>query len=114
MLNQLNTVLSRSDIVGYAAAVNHKRISDVIEPYITVKQSLLNEYGEREVDENGEPTNRILVKFDSPDFDKFKKELERIGSIENEIDIFKINSEDVINKLTGNDILNIIWMFEDL
>ena len=114
MLKSLKSVLNRADIIGYAAAVNSKRLQNIVDPYTITRNALVKQYGEPELDENGKKTGNIFVKFDNPDFDQFKMELERISSIEHEVDIFKINSEEVINKLTGNDILNIMWMFEDL
>ena len=114
MYENLKSVLNRADIIGYAAALNSKRLENIVDPYFITRNALISQYGEPELDENGKKTGRSLVRFDNPNFDQFKMELERISSIEHEVDIFKINSEDVINKLTGNEILNIIWMFEDL
>ena len=108
----LKPLLDRADLIGYAAALNTRKFEDLRYAYEQAQQNLFNAYGQQEMDENGKPTNRLIVPFDSPNIDIFKQEMNKIGHLTHEVDIFTIPASEVIGKLTGNDILNIDWMLE--
>ncbi len=110
---QLDPFLNRADIIGYAAARNTRLLRDAASAYSTTRDALITKYGTLERDENDKPTGRYVIPFDDPHFAEFKNEIDRIGNLEVDVDIFKISSEDVMGQLTGKEILSIDWMIEN-
>ncbi|MBO7452714.1 MAG: hypothetical protein J6U54_20485 [Clostridiales bacterium] len=110
---KLNPFLNRADIIGYAAARNTRILRDAVGAYITTRDALIVKYGQLEKDDNDRQTGRYIIPYDDPNFSTFKNELDRIGNIEHDVDIFKISYSDVMDKLTGNEILEIDWMLDD-
>jgi len=115
MLNvqKMEDFLSRTDIIGYACAVNTAKFKTVLEPFMQLRDNLVAQYGTDEKDENGKLTGRSVIPMDTPEFNKFKEEIDKLGNIEHDVDIYTIPSEIVIDKLSGEDILSIIWMLEN-
>lgn len=112
-LTLLKPFLNRADIIGYAAARNARIFQNAIAPYETTRNALMLKYGTLERDDNDKPTGRYILPYDDPNFSTFKNEIDRVGNIEHDLDIFKISYSDVVDKLTGNEILDIDWMLED-
>ncbi len=113
LVKELSTFLQRSDIIGYAVAKNIRTLLNASEAYSTTKDVLVQQYGEPVLDENGEETGKYRITAENPNFDKLVTDLNKIGNIEQEVDIFMISSEEVIGKLSGTEILKIDFMLED-
>lgn len=111
--NTLIPFLDRTDIIGYYAARNFRNLNNHISEYLEIKERLVRKYGKPCKDEQGNDTGRIEVAYDSPVFSKFIDELMPIGNIEQEIDVFKLPFAEAIDKLSGNELLSIDWMFEE-
>lgn len=110
---QLNPFLDRADLIGYAAARNVRNLRNAGAAYISTRDALISKYGTIERDENDKPTGRYIIPFNDPNFSTFKSEIDRIGNIEQDVDIFTISYSEVMDKLTGNEILAIDWMLTD-
>lgn len=112
-IDVLYKFLDRKDIIGYAAARNYRRLSDACLDYYKIKMNLLNKYGSPIKDENGNDTKMLSIDSKNPNFEQVKTELETSGNISHEVVIFTITYDDVINELTGNEILQLDWMIEE-
>lgn len=114
MLEAAQNYIDRKDIIGYAAARNVRRLKDdVLVEFNEKKNALLSEYGSPYVDSNGNPTGGVYINPDSPNYSKFMEEYSKFSEIEHDFDIFKIKFDNAINNLTGSELLEIDWMFED-
>lgn len=112
-IESLKPFLDRSDMIGYAAARNTRKLTDASVEYVEKQQSIMLKYGSEEFDDDGKATGRMVIGFNDPNFKKFKAELETYSILKHEITIFKIPYSEVIGKLTGSEILEIDWMLED-
>lgn len=113
MRHTLEPLLSHSDKIGYVAARNVRSLSTSLIEYDTFKRKLLDKYGERDKDENGDDVGTISIKVDSPNFKAFCDELAPFNQMEHEVEIMTCKYDEVIGFLTGEEILAIDWMLED-
>lgn len=113
MVKALEKHLDRKDVIGYAAARNTRALTEELIEYENMREDLVTEYGEEELDEAGNPTGKITLKFDSPDFPKVASKMDEFALIEHDPKIFKIKYTDVIGELSGTEIMEIDWMLED-
>lgn len=113
MIDALSKHLERTDKIGYAAARNTRILSNASVEYYQRRESLINKYGEVELDESGKPTGRKVLNFTSPNFGDFAAELEEYALIEHDVELFRIPFSEAEGKLSGGDLLRIDWMFED-
>lgn len=108
MMTILTKLLPRRDKIGYVAARNYRAIQTVLTEYFVFKSDLIKKYGEKNEDDN-----TITVMPNTEKFNSFMKEFEPIANIEQEVSIMEIPFDDVIDILTGEEILNIDWMLSD-
>lgn len=111
MLNQLKPLLSRRDKIGYVAARNYRILSNSLTEYETIRRSLIEKYGEEDVDEHGAPI--VALKIGTPSFKQFCEEMEPFNEMEHEVELMTAKYQDAIGCLTGEEILGIDWMLED-
>ncbi len=112
MLNGLKAVLKHNGKVGYAAARNTRLIQDALTEYTEEERKLILKYGKKEKDENGNETGGARLSIESPEFNKFLEELEPYLEIEHEVNIMQVEAAD-LEKLTGEEILEIDWMIKE-
>jgi len=105
--------LSRSDLLGFAAARNSRLFSTELSEYLEKKDELIKKYGQAEIDSSGNPTGRYSIKIDSVEYETLYKELEPWGNADINIDYFKLKYSDIAGLISGNEILEIDWMLED-
>lgn len=110
LLDVLAPLLDKVDIVGYAAARNAKLIRQLCLEFLTLRDKLIAELGEPEIDESGNETGFFIIKEDSPNFKEFINKLDDIASIEHEFTPFKIPIEKAIGVLSGSQMLALDWM----
>ena len=113
MLESLRKHLDRVDIIGYAAARNTRILGDEINEYRHMRNRLIEKYGEPVLDDNGEQTGYMQVLPNSESFGEFANELEKIGSIESNPSLLRIPFREAIGVLSGTELLEIDWMFEE-
>ena len=113
MIKSLSNMLDRSDIVGYAAARNYRKISDCLTEFNDKKEELLEKYGVKETDSEGNLTGNMSINPTNPNYDIFMDSYNLYANIEHDVEIFKIKYDKVIGVLTGSEILEIDWMLED-
>ena len=107
MLESLERFLGRRDIIGYAAARNTRILTDASLEFIRRKDELIREYGTD--DGNG----CICINAESDNFPAFEREIAEYAVIEHEVELFKLPFDNAIDKLTGSELLEIDWMFEE-
>ena len=112
MVSDLRLLLSRSGLVGYAAAKNTRILRDEIAEYVQAKDAAITELGEPVLDEDGRETGQITLAFDSPNFAEYKRRMEGIDTAESEPRIFRVKAKDVMGQLTGQEMLDLEWMLE--
>lgn len=113
MLAQVEKQLHRKDVIGYAAARNARILRDELSEYSKVRDELVMKYGEADLDEQGVPTGSVSLSLKSEKFPLFVEEIERFARIEHEPNLFKLKFEEAIGQLSGSELLEIEWMFED-
>lgn len=114
MLSQLEPLLEMKGKVGYAAARNTRLLRENNQEYQRLKHDLISQYGEPEHDEHGEETGQISITSTSPNFGKFASELTPLADMEHEVDIFTVPMNEAVDILTGQQLLNLWWMFEEV
>lgn len=113
MIEQLKPFLEYRNKIGYVAARNTRLLMSETTEYFAIKDDLIRRYGEPDMDKDGNPTMTISVKIGSEGYKKFEKEILQYTDIEHEIPIMKLKYSDVIDVLSGEEILSIDWMLED-
>ena len=113
MLKDLEPILKYRGKVGYVAARNTRVLRDTLIEYFRFRDDLVRKYGVVELDGEGQETGRISIVPTSPNFADFTEELNKIGEIEHEIDLMMLKYNDVIDVLSGEEMLNLEWMLED-
>lgn len=111
MLQQLAPFLVRRDQIGYAAARNYRRLADSLTEYEEFRHDLIEKYGEQTTDDTGLPI--FQIKIDSPEFKCFSRELAPLNEVEHAIELMTVKYENVVDILSGEEILAIDWMLED-
>lgn len=106
-LNSLKLLLDRRDKIGYYAARNYRIMSDSLTEYYEIKNNLIMKYGEPD-EKSGTSIN-----VNSESFNTFINELSPFCEIEHEVDIMTAKYDEVIDILSGEEILAIDWMLED-
>lgn len=113
MLRALGPLLERRDVIGYAAARNARLLRDELTEYHKVLDELVEKYGERELDEDGNETGRMRMSPASERFRDFADELRRYAEISHDFEPFRIKYTEAIGQLSGQEMLAVDWMFED-
>lgn len=113
MAESLQPILPRRDIAGYAAARNMRALLVELADYLDYKEGLINEYGEDEL-EDGKPTGRKYVSEQSPLFEEFKSRLDEVGRIEAEPTLLHLKYPEIVEKLSGEEILALDWMLDEV
>lgn len=107
ILYTLEPLLERKGLIGMVAAQNTRVIREAIQEFVTVKNQLIEKYGEKADD------GSISIQPSSERFDDFVKELEPYANISHEVEVTKVPMREVMNDLTGSEMLALDWMFEE-
>lgn len=110
MIQSLNELLDRKDLIGYAAARNTRILNNECMEFMQRREELIQEYGETVKDENGNDTAQMFVDTKSERFNEFLNKLDEYGNIKHNVTLFKIPESEVIGELSGREILEIEWM----
>ncbi len=113
MLRGLAPVLSQRNRIGYAAARNCRVLSDSLTEYNRFKNELIEKYGEPDKAEDGTELPTISIKIGSKAFKLFRDEMAPYDNMEHEVELMTVKYEDVIDVLSGAEIVGIDWMLED-
>lgn len=112
-LGQLEPMLDRADLIGYAAARNTRVLSQACGEYLRMQDKLVCELGVPETDEEGRETGVSRLDFDSPNFAEFRRRMDEIAPVESDVEVFRIPVGESIGKLSGKQLLDLGWMFEE-
>lgn len=109
----LNPLLDRADMIGYVAARNVKAVKDALQPYMQTKDALVMKFGREVQDDHGNPTGVTMVAESDECYQEFLEEIIPIASDIQDVEIRKLKYEDVAGKLSGNEILALDFMLEE-
>lgn len=109
----LEKYLDRKDKIGYACARNYRKINDASLEFLKIRESAFKEYGEQEIGEDGKPTGAVFVDVKSENFSKFKEAVDAYVDIEHDVDVMMLKYDEAIGNLTGKELLELDFMFED-
>ena len=111
MLNSLEPLLDRTDIIGYAAARNYRKLQDGCQEYLSRKRQIINEYGEKEYDEDG---NVIGIRIsDEQMLAKANEDISVIVNLCHDVEIYQIPIGEAVGKLSGRELLLTEFMFRE-
>lgn len=113
MLRQLEPILSQRNRLGYVAARNFRILSDTLTEYNRFKMELIQKYGEPDKAEDGTELPTVSIEIGSPAFKSFCDEMAPYNNMEHEVELMTAKFEDVIDVLSGEEIIGIDWMLED-
>lgn len=113
MVDSLMKYLDRRDIIGYAAARNVRILSNELTEYMAFKSDLFRKYGEKELDDDGKPTGNMFISLESENLKDYMSQIEDIAKAKSNPEIFKIDYGQALDVLSGKEILEIDWMFEE-
>lgn len=115
MQADLSPLLGRRGLLGYAAAKNTRAIRDEIAEYIEAKNAAIQELGEPVIDDTGNPTGQVELRFDSPAFAEFQRRMAPLAEVRCEPRLLVIDAKDVMADMTGEEMLAVEWMlrFDD-
>lgn len=113
MLQSLSPALDDNGMVGYAAGRNHRKLNDGCAEWMNRKNEALAKYGTPVLDEDGNQTGTVELRPGTDNFEKFFDEMIPFAGISHEVEIFKIPVENAIGVLTGRQISDLYWMFEE-
>lgn len=112
-IDQLSVYLDRTDVIGYAAARNIRRLQDACLEFIKKRDEVLTKYGDIDYDENGNDTGKRYITNESVHYQEVMDELGCIGEIKHEVEIFTIRYDLLNGVLSGSDILELDWMLTE-
>ena len=113
MLNAATKYLDRRDVIGYAAARNVRVLSEELTEYVRKIQDLVAEHGEPVIDADGNETGQLGIKVGGPGYEAFVREMAQYDEIEGDPRIMTLDYEQAIGALSGNELLELDWMFAD-
>lgn len=113
MIAALEPLLERTDKIGYAAARNTRILRTEAQEYFERREQLIAKYGEPKLDEDGNPTGLTQIRIGSEGFAAYAEDIEEWALIEHSPQLFILKYEEAIGKLSGAQILDLDWMFED-
>lgn len=113
MLHQLEPVLEQRNRIGYLAARNYRVLSDALTEYNQFRNELIKKYGTPDKTEEGIELPTASIKVGSPEFKAFRDEMATYSNIEQEVELMTAKFDDVIDVLSGAEIVGIDWMLEE-
>lgn len=107
-LPSLKRLSERSDVIGYAAARNYRTMADAIREFYQLKDGIAKKYGKPVLDDDGNETGEYHVPIDCPAMnDIFSAMMDT-----QKLDVYSIPAADALNKIPGQDIINLDFMFD--
>lgn len=113
MLDQLEPLLERTDIIGYAAARNTRILRSEAAEYLERQSELISRLGEDELDAEGNPTGRIGIQVGTEAFEQYVNELSEWASYKGDPQLYTIPMNEAIGKISGSQLLDLEWMFSE-
>lgn len=113
MLHQLEPVLSQRNRIGYMAARNFRVLSNALTEHNRFKMELFEQYSEPDKAEDGTDLPTKSIKFGTPAYKSFCDAMAPYDNIEQEVELMVAKYEDVIDVLSGEEIVGIDWMLEE-
>lgn len=113
LMTDLEPMLNHKGMLGYAASRNYRKLRDATMEYTQVRERIFAEHGKPELDADGNPTSRMVISLTDPDAQEAIQELRRYAEIEHDVELMKLPIRDIMDDLTGKELLTIELMLED-
>ena len=111
-VNVLQRHLNHKGKLGYAAARNLRKMQESLTEYNQRKEELIKKYGEKETDDEGKETGVYRIPPNTEEIKKYLEEIREIADIKHDVEVFELNPEDVMDELTGSEILELGFMIK--
>lgn len=111
MARSLEPLLKMRDVVGYKAALNMRAIRPALEEYEAARNGLIREFGDEVKDDEGRVVD-VAVTPESEGFGEFMARLAEISAVEHEIALHMASTDEVIGRLSGEEMLAAAWMID--
>lgn len=95
---------------GYAVARNVRKLREACTEFLQIRQNLIQELGEKKLDEEGRFTGIIAIDTESDKFLEYGKRLGEVSDISHTVEIYKIPYELLPDRITAKDMLTLEWM----
>ena len=95
---------------GYAVARNVRKLREACTEFLQIRQNLIQELGEKKLDEEGRFTGTIAIDTESDKFLEYGKRLGEVSDISHTVEIYKIPYELLPDSITAKDMLTLEWM----
>lgn len=105
-LNQISNKVTGK--LGYAVAKNIRKFSEEIIEFDNIRNSYICEHGVKD------DAGNYSIPTNTKEYDDFLIYIEEYAKIENDVDIFMVDSEELYSSsLTASDILNLEFMIKE-
>lgn len=109
----LDPYLDRTDIIGFAAARAVKKLQEGCAEFLAKKQQLLEEYGEPDLDGEGNCLGTWSISPGSEGYGKVFDELSEYAVLTHYVDLPTLPVSEAKGVLSGREILSLGFLFED-
>lgn len=113
MMEALSPLLARTDEVGYAAAYNSRKLTELSQEYIKLHERKLAEYGEPVVGDDGrEVPGEYVIRPGTPEYESFVADVGCWAAAEHDFEPYRVAARDVAGTMSGADMLALAWMID--
>lgn len=117
MLAMLNSIEQYLEIAkgkfGYAIARNTRKIKQACNEFLQIQNDLIVQFGEPDVDEEGNQTGYVKIEMNTPAYDKYMNKIKDYLYIKHNVEIYQISYDVLPDDITAGEMLKIEWMLYD-
>lgn len=111
MIDACEQHLDNTGLLGYACAYNARKLMLETVEYKKIKDEAIKKYGEEVKDDDGNLIGYSISPH-SDSLEKYKEYMSKYDSIEHNVDIFVVDSKDLIGTASGKDMLALDFMID--
>lgn len=98
---------------GYAVARNVRKIKEACAEFLQIRSRLIEELGEKQLDEDGNPTGNVIIKIGTEKYNEYNKKIGEIADIIHSVEIFRIPYDSLPDTVTAQNMIDLEWMLID-
>lgn len=103
--------LDDKGLLGYACARNARLLTLATVEYVQRRESAIREYGEEVLDAEGNVTGYTL-NIGSEGWGPYREAMSEFDAIEHDVEVFKVDADKLVGKLSGKEMLSLDFMME--
>ncbi len=108
MRNDLDDMLPKTDVIGFAAAKNARVLDAELSTFNKKRDELIRELGEEDEENSGS----YSIQPNTEAYSEFAKRLMEYAEVECEVSICTIAASKAEGKLSGSEMLKVEWMLD--